>query len=179
MYSVPILSIGVLIVTVILLRRSGRVWTKGTTYILEPSANAPSTSQALFDPYALSHILHGLVLYAAFHRLAPEHNFLASLTLEAVWEVVENSSFVINKYRQNTASLDYYGDSILNTGGDLVSMIAGWFLAKYLPIQASIGLFLAIELIMLRVWKDNLTMNVLMLLYPVDAIKTWQLGREI
>jgi hypothetical protein len=174
-YSTASISVGILLLTILILRKNGRVWTKGDTYFLEPSANSPSTSQALLDPYSLSHVLHGFAFYALFHRLSPESNFLASLALESAWEVVENSSFIINKYRANTASLDYYGDSILNTVGDLMSMVVGWFMAKHLPVRSSIAVFLAIELLMLGVWKDNLSLNVIMLLYPIDAIKMWQL----
>lgn len=166
----------VVLLTVLVLRRNGRVWTKGDTYFLEPSAISPSTSQALLDPYSLSHVLHGLLFYALFQNLSPSSNFLASLSLEAAWEMVENSSFIIDKYRQNTASLDYYGDSVLNVMGDLGSMAFGWVLAKYLPVRASVALFLLIELFMVAMWRDNLSLNVLMLLRPVESIKQWQLG---
>jgi hypothetical protein len=165
----------VILLTILVLRRNGRVWTKGETYFLEPGANSQSTSQALLDPYSLSHILHGLIFYTLFQKLSPSNNLLASLSLEAAWEMVENSSFIIDKYRANTASLDYYGDSVLNVMGDLGSMTVGWVLAKYLPVRASVALFLLIELFMVAMWRDNLSLNVIMLLRPVESIKQWQL----
>lgn len=163
------------VLTVVILRAQGRVWSKPPTYILETSTNSQSTSQAFLDPYSLSHLLHGVIFYWMFHSLDPTSNFLASFSLECAWEIVENSSWIINRYRANTASLDYHGDSILNVTGDLASMVVGWVLAHRFSIAGSVGLVAGIEMAMLLAYRDNLTLNVLMLLYPIDAIKEWQL----
>jgi len=161
---------------VALMRKNGRIWAKPPKYLLEKSANAPSTSQALLDPYSLSHVLHGIIFYWLFHWMRPETNFLLSFGLECVWEVFENSSFIINRYRSATASLDYYGDSVLNTTGDLLSMVVGWVIARYAPAWTSIVVLAVIELAMLAAYRDNLALNILMLLYPVERVKKWQLG---
>lgn len=163
------------VLTVGILRTQGRLWSKPPTYILETSTNSPSTSQAFLDPYSLSHLLHGIIFYWMFHSLDPTSNFLASFGLECAWEIVENSSWIINRYRANTASLDYHGDSILNVTGDLASMVVGWVLAHTVSVAGSVSLVAGIEMAMLLAYRDNLTLNVLMLLYPIDAIKEWQM----
>jgi hypothetical protein len=162
--------------TVAILKHNGRLWAKPPKYLLEKSANAPSTSQALLDPYSLSHVLHGILFYWMFHRwLTPSQNFLASFGLECAWEALENSSFIIDRYRTTTASLDYYGDSVLNVSGDLLSMVAGWFLARTAPVWVSIAVLVAIEIGMVVQYRDNLLLNIIMLVYPVNSIKQWQL----
>lgn len=170
-----IAAVGMYALTVAILRVNGRVWTKPPKYLLETSTSSPSTSQALLDPYSFSHVLHGVIFYWMFHSLPLESNFLASFGLECAWEVVENSSWIINRYRSNTASLDYYGDSVLNVTGDLLSMVVGWLLAHRLSVAGSAALFAGIEVGMLLKYRDNLTLNVLMLVSPLDSIKKWQL----
>jgi hypothetical protein len=100
---------------------------------------------------------------------------LATL-LEAGWEVVENTDFVINRYRETTIALDYYGDSIVNSVADMLAMGVGFVLAWRLPVAASVALVLVLEIGVAIMIRDNLALNVLMLLYPLDAIKTWQAG---
>lgn len=170
-------AVAIYVLTVIMLRVNGRVWTKPPKYILETSTNSPSTSQAFLDPYSFSHVLHGVLFYWMFHSLDPSSNFLASFGLECAWEILENSSFIINRYRSATASLDYYGDSILNTTGDLLSMIVGWLIAHHASVTTSCLLTAAIEIGMLLAYKDNLTLNIIMLIAPVQAIKEWQLRK--
>lgn len=137
-------------------------------------------SQHLTDWYTFSHVLHGLLFYALFWWLMPRASWIARLAaaiaLEAGWEIVENTDFVINRYRTATVSLDYYGDSIVNSVMDNVAMIAGFLLARVLPVAASALLFVGLELFMLWAIRDNLTLNVLMLLWPVEGIAKWQAG---
>ena len=102
--------------------------------------------------------------------------FIAAVALEAGWEIVENSPMIINRYRTATAAFDYYGDSIINSIADIIAMMAGFFAASRLPVAASVGFFLGIEGAMLWAIRDNLTLNVIMLVWPIEAIKTWQGG---
>ena len=138
----------------------------------------PTQSQMLADWYSPSHIIHGFVFYAVLRWLWPqshlEHRFFAALLIEAGWEIVENTPMVIDRYREATAALGYSGDTILNSASDIAMMALGFLLAQRLPVWLSIAIVIAMELIALVVIRDNLTLNVWMLLAPNDAIKAWQ-----
>ena len=142
--------------------------------------NSSRTSQMLSDWYSPSHIVHGFLFYAAlallFRRWPIERRFLAALSIEALWEVVENTPLIINRYREATAALGYTGDSVLNSLSDIAMMGLGFLLALRLPVWASIAIVLALELVPLVVIRDNLTLNIWMLLAPNDSIRVWQSG---
>jgi uncharacterized protein DUF2585 len=142
--------------------------------------NSSENSQHLTDWYTFSHIIHGIGFYAilwiAARRLPVDVRFAAAVFLEAAWEVLENTPFIINRYRAGTISLDYYGDSIINSMSDIVSMAVGFWLARTIPVWASVVLVVVLEIGVAYVIRDNLTLNILMLIHPVDAIKRWQLG---
>lgn len=133
------------------------------------------TSQHLLDPYSFSHIQHGL-LFAALLCWAKKPYLEIALLIEAGWEILENTPLIIDRYRAATASLNYYGDSILNSMGDLLSCAMGFYVAMRVPRSVSISLFIAIETVMVIVLRDSLLLNVIMLLYPLEAIKEWQMG---
>lgn len=136
------------------------------------------TSQNFLDPYSLSHVLHGVLFYGFLWlgaaRWPLSSRMLAALVLEIGWELLENSAWVIERYRQNTVAFDYSGDSILNSVGDVASALAGFAFAARFNWKISLGLFFAFELWLLYLSRDNLTLNVLMLLFPLEAIKQWQ-----
>ena len=137
-------------------------------------------SQHIADWYSLSHVIHGFAFYAALAWIAKSQpvglRLVVAIVIEAAWEIFENTDFVINRYREVTISLDYFGDSVLNSVSDIGFMVLGFFLAGRLPVWLSLVLVIALELIALIAIRDNLTLNIIMLLYPLDAIKTWQAG---
>ncbi|MCA8924367.1 MAG: DUF2585 family protein [Planctomycetes bacterium] len=138
-------------------------------------------SQHLLDPYAFTHVLHGVLFCAgtwlALGRwLGPRARLLVALSLEGGWELLENSSWVIERYRAETISLDYYGDSVINSLADVGACALGFYLARRLPLWGSLVLFCAFELLLLLWIKDSLTLNVIMLVYPLEAIRSWQSG---
>lgn len=138
-------------------------------------------SQHIADWYTPSHIIHGFLFYGFLWLVARRLSFgwrLSIATLvECLWEIVENSEAVIERYRAVTISLDYYGDSVLNTVADVISMIVGFFLAARLPIWATVAIALLFEAVTLWLIRDGLALNVLMLLSPVDWVADWQAQR--
>jgi Protein of unknown function (DUF2585) len=140
--------------------------------------NSSRTSQMLSDWYSPSHIVHGFLFYGALSLAARkwpvERRFLAALTIEAAWEVIENTPMIINRYREATAALGYTGDSVLNSVSDIAMMGLGFLLARRFPVWVSVAVVLVLELVPLLVIRDNLTLNVWMLLAPNETIKTWQ-----
>lgn len=136
-------------------------------------------SQHLFDPYSFTHVLHGvlfcgLVTWLLRKRLRRWHLVMA-VAVEAAWEVLENSPFIIDRYREATFALGYAGDSILNSTGDIMCCAAGFLLARRLGFVRSATLFVVVELVLVYWIRDNLTLNILMLIHPVSAVKAWQL----
>ena len=136
-------------------------------------------SQHLFDPYSFTHVLHGVLLgwliVWALPRVPLIWQVCIAVFAEALWEVFENSRFVIQRYREATIGLGYEGDSIINSLGDILCCTLGFLLARYLGFWRSLALFAAIELVLLFTVRDNLTLNVLMLIHPIEAIKAWQM----
>ena len=137
-------------------------------------------SQMLADWYSPSHIIHGFLFYALLRWLWPrapiEQGFLAALLIEAAWEIAENTPMVIDRYREATIALGYSGDSMLNSTSDMLMMALGFLGARRLPVWASVAIVLMLELVPLFAIRDNLTLNIIMLLAPSDAIRAWQAG---
>ena len=152
--------------------------TCGTVELWVGGRDSPKTSQMLADWYSLSHIVHGLLFYAALwlvaRRWPVERRFLVALAIEAAWEITENTPMVIDRYRTATAALGYTGDSVINSLSDIAMMTVGFLAARKLPPWATVVLLVALELLPLAVIRDNLTLNVWMLLWPSPTLAAWQ-----
>lgn len=137
-------------------------------------------SQQLFDWYTPSHLLHGFIFYAAFwlmaRRVSFEWRLVIAMVIEAAWEIVENTNAVIDRYRETTISLDYYGDSVLNSFSDMAAMAFGFWLSRLLPVWASFAIVIGFELLTMALIRDGLALNIIMLIAPSEAILNWQSG---
>ena len=163
------------------LRLMGRVWwCKGGEW--SPWAGdiwSSHQSQHLVDPYVFTHILHGVMFYAGLRFLGQQRfqlQVLGAVALEALWEILENSPLIIERYRSVTISLDYFGDSVINSIADVVACTGGFFIAARLPWRWSVAFFVVTELILAAWIRDSLVLNIIMLTYPIDAIREWQMG---
>jgi len=140
-------------------------------------------SQHISDWYSPSHIIHGFLFYAGLwlvSRWIPmsfSTRLMLAIAIEASWEVIENTSWLIERYRGQTVALDYYGDSVINSVSDTLFMVLGFFLARWWPVWLAVAVAVALELVVGYMIRDNLTLNVLMLLWPMQSILDWQSGR--
>jgi hypothetical protein len=137
-------------------------------------------SQHVFDWYSPSHVIHGFLFYGIFwlvgRRWPVGLRLVLAVLLEACWEVLENSPIIIDRYRAVTVSLDYYGDSIVNSVSDVLCAVAGFLAARRLPVWVTVAAIVVLE-VSVGLWiRDNLTLNILMLVWPLDAVKAWQAG---
>ena len=170
----------IVVIAAVILLAMGRnpICTCGTVELWVGGRDSPKTSQMLADWYSTSHIVHGLLFYAALwlvaRRWPVEWRFLAALLIEASWEIIENTPMVIDRYRHATAALGYNGDSVLNSVSDIAMMAVGFLAARKLPVWAALALLVVLELVPLYVIRDNLALNVWMLLWPDQAIAAWQ-----
>jgi hypothetical protein len=176
------LLMGIVVAFVVILLAMGRLpWCEcGYLKLWHGSVRSSENSQHLTDWYTFTHFIHGFGLYAAlawFGRRWPlATRFLLATVGEAAWEVFENTPFVIERYRAETISLDYYGDSVVNALGDLIASGVGFVFAARAPIWATLAAFVLLEGTLAWVIRDNLTLNVLMLVWPIEAIRSWQSG---
>ena len=154
------------------------ICTCGTVTLWHGDVNSSKNSQQLTDWYTFTHILHGYIFYFLLWLVARDRSvgvrFMAAVAIESAWEVLENSPMIIDRYRTATISLNYYGDSVVNSMGDIAAMAVGFALASRLPVAVVVLLAIASEVTMAYVIRDNLLLNIIMLIHPIDAIKAWQ-----
>ena len=172
----------VMFAAVVILWSQGRVWWCQVGDYSPWSWNiwSPHNSQHLIDPYSFTHILHGVLEFwligLVVKKVPMAWRLVIAVMIEASWEVAENSTFVIERYRAATISLDYFGDSIINSLSDITACGTGFAIAYKLRFWKSLVLFLATEAILITTIRDSLIINIIMLIYPIEAIKHWQIG---
>jgi hypothetical protein len=174
--------LGLLVATVVALRWEGRRWwcACGNPTPLSSDAWGSHNSQHFLDPYSLTHVEHGVIFFAAvlycFPAWSAPKRLVWATVIECGWEIWENSAFVIDRYRTATAALGYQGDSVANAVGDILACIAGYLMARWLGLWRSVAFLVMTEVLLLFWIRDNLTLNILMLAWPIDAISKWQAG---
>ncbi|MBX3288962.1 MAG: DUF2585 family protein [Acidobacteria bacterium] len=171
-----------LLAAVVILAFMGRIWWCKEGDLSPWSWDIWSThnSQHFIDPYSITHLLHGVAEFwligLIFYKVPLAWRFVMAICLESTWEVVENTNMIIERYREATMSLDYFGDSILNSVADILCCGLGFWIAYKLRFWKSMTLFIVTEIILALTIRDSLILNVIMLLCPVEAIKQWQMG---
>jgi hypothetical protein len=178
-----LISLGLIAIAASIEHAMGRLFfcKCGTFKLWYGGRGGPEMSQHLTDWYSYSHVVHGIVFYGllsivARGRLSVAARLVIATGLEVSWEIFENTSFIINRYRAQTISRGYFGDSIVNSVGDMLSMLVGFLLAARLPAWVTVFLLIAAEVLLLALIRDNLTLNVIMLIHPMEWIKEWQMG---
>jgi hypothetical protein len=180
----PALVIGAaLVASAILLHHEGRLWicSCGRLQVWAGKVCSADNSQHLLDPYSFTHILHGFLFFWLIAWLAPSLKSHWQLTLaimvEALWEVFENTNFIIDRYRSATAALGYNGDTVVNSFGDILCCVVGFIIAQRLGLRRSLIVFAALELVLIVWIRDSLVLEILMLVFPIEAIKALQICR--
>jgi hypothetical protein len=174
------ITFGVLVATAAILLWMGRIPMCKCGYIklLHLETISSENSQHIADWYTPSHLLHGFIFYFGLwlfaRRIDIGWRLAIATVIEAAWEILENTDAVINRYREVTIALDYYGDSVLNSVFDIIAMWVGFWLARRLPVWVSVAIVILAEVIVMAAIRDGLALNIIMLLYPLDAIREWQ-----
>ncbi len=178
--------------TAILLRLEGRLWmcSCGTVQVWAGMVCSSDNSQHFLDPYSFTHVLHGFLFFWLIAWLAPRLNrrpshaanlgnwqLALALAVEALWEVFENTNFIIDRYRSETAALGYNGDTVVNSFGDILCCLVGFTIARRLGLRRSLMVFVVLELVLIVWIRDSLLLEILMLIFPIDSIKAFQMCR--
>jgi hypothetical protein len=177
--AVPLLI--ALIIAILLTMGRPPICACGTISLWHGAVNSAENSQQISDWYSFSHVIHGFLFYGAGwlllrRRLSAPARLACAVALEGFWEILENSPIIIDRYRTATIALGYTGDSVLNSVSDIGMMMLGFLFAARMPVKVTILTAIAFELFTLWMIRDNLTLNILMLAAPVDAIRVWQAG---
>lgn len=171
------------VVTAILLRVEGRLWlcACGSLQVWSGQVCSANNSQHFLDPYSFTHVLHGFLFFwliaLLLPRLRPSWQLVLAIAVEAAWEVFENTNFIIDRYRSETAALGYNGDTVVNSFGDILCCVIGFMIARRLGLHRSLIVFGVLELVLIIWIKDSLLLEIVMLVAPIDAVRAWQMCR--
>lgn len=177
-----VLVVAIFVATLLILWAMGRslICPCGTVALWHGHGAEGLSSQSLTDWYTPSHLLHGLLFYAGLRLAAPRvplgWRLVVATLIECGWEIVENTEWVIERYRSATISLDYNGDAVINSGVDILTMLLGFALARRLPVWASVTIVIGFEVLTTALIRDGLALNILMLLWPLQSVLDWQAG---
>jgi hypothetical protein len=175
-------AVTIIVAAVILLAMGRTLWgTPGQPGLWSGDIWSPLNSQLLADPYTFTHIIHGLGLYGLLWFVAGSLPVrvrgVLAVAMESGWEILENTNWVIQRYREATISLDYYGDSVINSTGDILAAALGFVLASWLPTRLSVVGFILLEIVLMIWIRDGFLLNILMLIYPIPEVRIWQAGQ--
>ena len=171
------------VATAILLHLEGRLWICACSSIQVWSGRicSANNSQQFLDPYSFTHVLHGFLFFWLIAwflgRLSANWQLALAIAAEASWEVFENTNFIIDRYRSETAALGYTGDTVVNSFGDILCCLVGFVVARRLGLRRSLIVFAVLEVVLIVWIKDSLLLEILMLVIPVDAVRAWQMCR--
>jgi hypothetical protein len=167
----------------VLLRLEGRLWicSCGKLLIWVGQVCSSNNSQHFLDPYSFTHVLHGVLFFWVIAWLLPRlkssWQLILAIMVEAAWEVLENTNFIIERYRNATAALGYNGDTVVNSLGDILCCILGLMIARRLGFRRSLIAFATLEFVLILWIRDSLLLEILMLVLPLNALRAWQLCR--